>query len=168
MQLDSVLLTQVAFEVSDSQPGCLFPVRFPMIVPPMLTEPTWGMNKRQITEAIPAWASPALPRSASGVEKPGHIDERLATVIGRHRTRDEKRACVQCYNISNSSGRCNIKSMWEMWTFGYPTSTLMVKQLASYSITGTVLNRLFFTIWCVVALHDVVCDIILWIFVLIF
>lgn len=157
MQLDSVLLTQVVFEVSDSRPGCLFPVRFPMIVPPMLTEPTWGMNKRQITEAIPAWASPALPRAASGVEKPGHIDERLATVIGRHRTRDEKRACVQCYNISNSSGRC-----------GYPTSTLMAKQLASHSITGTVLNRLFFTIWCVVALHDVVCDIILWIFVLIF
>lgn len=60
------------------------------------------MKKR--TEAMPAWTSPGLTMSTSGVEKPGHSDEKWATGIGRLKwTRNENRKLLACYYACSSS-----------------------------------------------------------------
>ena len=80
---------------------------------------------------MPAQTSPGQTRSASGVEEPGHLDEKWATGTRRKWARCENKALLECYYSSNPSQRGYMNMMWEKWCLCYPQSKLTAKQLVA-------------------------------------
>ena len=80
---------------------------------------------------MPAQTSPGQTRSASGVEEPGHLDEKWATGTRRKWARCENKALLECYYSSNPNQSGYMNRMWEKWCLRYPQSKLTAKQLVA-------------------------------------